>query len=124
MGWKIISRHRAFQKGVCLLRTKSRDNVTVRRAARLPDRPGRVNSFPRLVADFYNLQTKKNPAGGLVLGDWLGQCTVVCVRAKSLQVCATFCDPMNCSPPGSSLMGILWARILEWVAMPSSRGSP
>ena len=32
-------------------------------------------------------------------------------------------NPMNCSPPGSSLQGILQARILEWAAMPSSRGS-
>ena len=34
-----------------------------------------------------------------------------------------FCDAMDCSPPGSSVHGILQARILEWVAMPSSRGS-
>ena len=34
-----------------------------------------------------------------------------------------FCDPMDCSPPGSSVRGILQARILEWVAMPSTRGS-
>ena len=33
------------------------------------------------------------------------------------------CDPMDCSPPGSSVHGILQARILEWVVMPSSRGS-
>ena len=33
------------------------------------------------------------------------------------------CDPMDCSPPGSSVRGILQARVLEWVAMPSSRGS-
>ena len=33
------------------------------------------------------------------------------------------CDPMDSSPPGSSVHGILQARILEWVAMPSSRGS-
>ena len=30
------------------------------------------------------------------------------------------CDPMDCSPPGSSVLGILQARILVWVAMPSS----
>ena len=42
---------------------------------------------------------------------------------KSLQSCPTLCNPMNCSPPGSSVHGILQARILEWVAMPSSRGS-
>ena len=35
----------------------------------------------------------------------------------------TLCDLMDCSPPGSSVHGILQARILEWVAMPSSRGS-
>ena len=33
----------------------------------------------------------------------------------------TLCDPMDCSPPGSSVHRILQARILEWVAMPSSR---
>ena len=42
---------------------------------------------------------------------------------KLLQLCLTLCDPMDCSPPGSSVHGILQARILEWVAMPSSRGS-
>ena len=45
------------------------------------------------------------------------------VRAKSLQSCPTLCDPMDCSPPGFSVRGILQARILEWVAMSSSRGS-
>ena len=35
----------------------------------------------------------------------------------------TLCDPMDCSPPGSSVHGILQARILEWVAISSSRGS-
>ena len=47
----------------------------------------------------------------------------VCVRAKSLQLFLTLCDPMNCSPSGSSVHGILPARILEWVAVPFSRGS-
>ena len=40
-----------------------------------------------------------------------------------LQVCPNLCDPMDCSPPGSSVHGILQARILDWVTMPSSRGS-
>ena len=48
-----------------------------------------------------------------------GMC-VLC--AKLLQLGLTLCDPMDCSPPGSSLHGILQARMLEWVAMPSSRG--
>ena len=39
------------------------------------------------------------------------------------QLCPTLCDPMDYSPSGSSVHGILWARILEGVAMPSARGS-
>jgi len=46
-----------------------------------------------------------------------------CVCAKSLQSCPALCDPMDYSLPGSSVPGILQARILEWVAMFSSRGS-
>ena len=38
------------------------------------------------------------------------------------QLCPTLCDPMDCSLPGSSVHGILQARILEWVATPSSSG--
>ena len=37
----------------------------------------------------------------------------VCMGAKSLQACPTLCDPMNCNLPGSSVHGILQARILE-----------
>ena len=40
-----------------------------------------------------------------------------------VQSCPTLCNPMDCSPPGSSVNGILQARILGWVAMTSSRGS-
>ena len=39
------------------------------------------------------------------------------------QSCLTLCNPMDCSPPGSSVHGILQARILEWAAISSSRGS-
>ena len=46
-----------------------------------------------------------------------------CVCAKSLQSWLTLCDPMDYSLPVSSVLGILQARILEWVAMPFSRGS-
>ena len=41
----------------------------------------------------------------------------------SCQSCPTLCDLMDCSPPGSFVHGILQARILEWVAIPFSRGS-
>ena len=43
--------------------------------------------------------------------------------AKLLQSCLTLCEPIDCSLPSSSVHGILQARILEWVAIPSSRGS-
>ena len=43
--------------------------------------------------------------------------------AKSLQSCPALCNPMDYSPPGSSVHGILQARKLEWVAIPSSKGS-
>ena len=39
------------------------------------------------------------------------------------QSCPTLCNPMDCSPPGSSAHGILQARILEWLAISFSRGS-
>ena len=42
---------------------------------------------------------------------------------SAAQFCLALCDPMDCSPPGSPLHGILQARILEWVAISSSRGS-
>ena len=45
------------------------------------------------------------------------------LHAKLLQLCPTPCNPTDCSLPGSSVHAILQARILEWVAMPSSRQS-
>ena len=42
---------------------------------------------------------------------------------KVTQLCLTLCDPIDCTPPGSSIHGILQARILESIAMPPSRGS-
>ena len=49
---------------------------------------------------------------------WMDQSMHVCVQS-----CLTLCDLMDCNPPGSSVHGILQARILEWVAMPFSQGS-
>ena len=46
-----------------------------------------------------------------------------CMHAKSLESYPTLWDPMDCSPLGSSVHGIFLARILEWVAMSSSRRS-
>ena len=49
----------------------------------------------------------------------MGTCTSCLVA----QTCPTLCNPMDCSTPGSSVHGIPQARILEWVAISSSRGS-
>ena len=45
-------------------------------------------------------------------------CVCVCT-----QLCTALCNPMDCRPPGSSVQGILQARVLEWAAISSSRGS-
>ena len=42
----------------------------------------------------------------------------------SLLLCPTLCDPMDCRPPGSSVHGILQARLVEWVAFPFFMGFP
>ena len=47
----------------------------------------------------------------------------VSVKVLDAQSCPALCNPMDCSPPGSSVQGILQVRILEWVAIASSRGS-
>ena len=48
---------------------------------------------------------------------------VLCLLGFVAQLCLTLCDPMGCSLPGLSIHGIFQARILEWVAISSSRGS-
>ena len=123
MGWKNISRHKAFQKEVSLLRTNSRDDEgSIRAVGKLHDRSGRVNAFHGLVANVYSLKTKKIPAGRLPLGDWLGchrMSTGVGIFASSVvrksagndrgrgggafssvaQSCPILCDSMDCSTP-------------------------
>ena len=63
-------------------------------------------------------QCRGNEVKDLEMRSW-----TFCMHAKLLQSCLTLCDPMDHSPSGSSVHEILQARILEWVAMPSSRGS-
>ena len=48
---------------------------------------------------------------------------ILCIACVCTQSCPIFCNPVDCSPPGSSVRGILQARILEWVAISHSRGS-
>ena len=95
----------------------------------------------RVVYDWAHMHRLLKWARWFLLGSWLthfhGWITVVKITVKVkalfkvknimcaqfLQLCQTLCNPMNYSPPGSSFHGLLQARKLEWVAMPSSRGS-
>ena len=54
---------------------------------------------------------------------WKGTLRGACVHAKSIQLSPTLCDPADCSQPGSSIHGILQARILEWVVISFSKES-
>ena len=60
------------------------------------------------------------------MNKWLIVCTMyVCVCVCELhQLCPTLCDPMDCSPPGSSVHGILQTRILEWSPPPEDLLNP
>ena len=66
-------------------------------------------------------------SSGLMHNTEVSVCICVCCRrylhAQWLQSCLTLCNPMDCNPSGSSVDGILQARILEWVAMLCSKGS-
>ena len=67
-------------------------------------------------------ERKRSTVGPKILSLIRGSfhCTVLCFLSRSR---LTLCDPMVCSPPGSSVHGVLQARILVWIAMPSFRGS-
>jgi len=54
---------------------------------------------------------------------WRREYVNICVKVLVAQLCPTLCSPMDCSPPGSSVHGILQARILEWVAISYFKGS-
>ena len=61
--------------------------------------------------------------GSWLMDHWVSVLSSHTLYAKSLQSCLILCDSMDCSPPGSSVHGIHWARILEWVAIPFCRDS-
>ena len=94
-------------------------------AWRIPwtEEPGGLQSWGHKESDMTerlsSAHTEENSFIAL-LGKGGPQQAVLCLVTQS---CPTLCDPMNCSPPDSSVHEILQARILEWVAMPSFRGS-
>ena len=77
---------------------------------------------PVFVAALFTIAKKWKQPKCPSTNEWI-KIWCACMRAKSLQLCASVCNPMDCSLPGSSVHGILQARILEWVAVPSSKGS-
>ena len=74
-----------------------------------------------------SIDTGKNQLSFMIFRNLIGKSEytgiTAAAAAKSLQSCPTLCNPMDCTPLGSSVQEIVQARILEWVAMPSSRGS-
>ena len=89
----------------------------------VPANAGDVGSIPV----FGRWRRKWQPTPVFLPGKSHGQKSLagysLCVHAKSFQSYLTLCNPMDCSPPGSSVREILQARILEWVAVPFSRES-
>ena len=79
--------------------------------------------FPLFARVFLHLLCEKADSHHLSLIYLIVQFQCMCMYAKSLQSCPTLCDPMDGSSPGSSVHGILQARMLERIDMPSSRGS-
>ena len=81
-------------------------------------RPFFTQQYQRNWRDVYICQERKTLIEAALT--FLSSDLCMCV---SCPVMSTLCDPMDYSPPGSSVHGILQARILEWVAIPFSRGS-
>ena len=74
----------------------------------------RISNFSKMIKLISSRSMKQ-------IGDILDPRSMLLVLVT--QSCPTLCDPINCSPPGSSVFGILQARILEWFAICFSRGS-
>ena len=78
----------------------------------------RLGNWPKVTQILFIMMTYFN-----VVFDSINFLMWACMHAKSLWSCPTHSDPMDCSLPGSAVHAILQARILEWVAMLSSRRS-
>ena len=64
------------------------------------------------------MNIQKNIVAFVVIKSWKQpKCPAAAAAARSLQSCPTLCDPIDSSPPGSTVPGILQARTLEWVAI-------
>ena len=78
-----------------------------------------VLDWQKKVHSGFSVTSAKKVHSGFSVTSCLNLCAVLC---SVVQSCPTLCNCMDCRPPGSSVHGISQPRILEWVAMPSSRG--
>ena len=94
--------------------------------------PVEKNQNPRHMRKLGQHQKKEQPSSSSQLHPFCATITLVADQhlprelkkeSEVAQSCLTLCNPVDCSPPGSSVHGILQARILEWVAISFSRGS-
>ena len=76
----------------------------------LPD-PGIEPRSPTLAGGFFTTETPEKPSSTI---------SAAAAAAKSRQSCPTLCDPIDSSPPGSTVPGILQARTLKWLPFPST----
>ena len=83
----------------------------------LTEEPGRLFIVHGLARDRHDLLTKPPPPPATSLFLCLLKSHVTSAAAKSLQSCLTLFNPIDGSPPGSAVPGILHARTLEWVAI-------
>ena len=86
-----------------------------------PQSPSHFHELPHLPSLYVVLL--KIISSNLLILSQMNHSTGKCLHAQSLQSCPALCDPMDYRPPSSSVHGILQARRLECVAIPSSRGS-
>ena len=86
-------------------------------------RAGPVRSFEELSGRTYSRAMGKGETTQSRYTESFGGKNLCSSIVLAVQSCPTLCDPMDCSPPGFSVHGILQARILEWVAISFWRGS-
>ena len=75
------------------------------------------NGLWHVTSEFYTTTSDDQLSG------WTGKSSKSESEVLVTQSCPTLCNTLDCSPPGSSVHGILQARILEWVSIPFSKGS-
>ena len=112
LGWRqdYLSSNRSWEGWIHVIRRQAGEQRRALPSKVLPGKPGGFTKLSHRDCLFLS-------CFGLVLD-------LICrVCVKLLQSCLTLCNPMDCSPLGSSVHGILQAWILEWVAVPFSRGS-